>query len=132
MSSASAPHPATGRVAGRVGCRPAGPHVAARITGSSPDTTPPTTPGSLLATGGQGRVSLNWAPSTDNTAVTGYQIWRRQSASKCFTQVATVNDTSYVDGSLARRTTYYYQARAYDAAANLSAFSNCLLYTSPS
>jgi len=98
--------------------------VAARITGSSPDTTPPTTPGSLLATGGKGRVSLNWAPSTDNTAVTGYQIWRSQSASKGFTQVATVKDTSYVDGSLARRTTYYYKARAYDAAANLSAFSN--------
>jgi len=100
--------------------------VAARVAGSSPptDTTAPSVPASLAATGGKGRVSLTWAASTDDTAVTGYQIWRSRSASTGFTQVATTSGTSYVNSSLARRVTYYYKVRAYDAAANVSAFSN--------
>ena len=57
-------------------------------------------------------------------AHTGYQVWRNQSGSTTVTRVADTTGTSYVDGGLQRRTSYTYQVRAYDAAANLSAYSN--------
>jgi N-acetylmuramoyl-L-alanine amidase/Fibronectin type III domain len=100
--------------------------VAARINGTSPptDTTAPSTPLSLTATGGKNRITLTWQASTDDTAVTGYQVWRSQNASSGFTRVADVTGTSYVDSGLLRRTSYSYKVLAYDAAKNLSAFSN--------
>lgn len=100
--------------------------VSARIGGTTPpaDTTAPSTPLSLAATGGKNRVTLTWKPSTDDTAVTGYQVWRSQAGSTTFSLVADATGTSYVDSGLQRRTGYTYKIRAYDAAVNYSAFSN--------
>ncbi|WP_165356916.1 N-acetylmuramoyl-L-alanine amidase [Nocardioides zhouii] len=100
--------------------------VAARIGGTTPpaDTTAPSAPLSLTATGGKNRVTLTWKPSTDDTAVTGYQIWRSQNGSTTFALVADSTGTSYVDSGLQRRTSYTYKVRAYDAPLNLSGFSN--------
>jgi len=56
--------------------------------GGTPDTTKPSAPGSLQATGGPGQVSLSWQPSTDNVGVTGYNVFRGS------TQVGSVNGTT--------------------------------------
>ena len=99
--------------------------VAARISGGTPppDTTAPTTPAVLVATGGQSRVALSWTASTDNVAVTGYEVWRSRSATSGFAKVVTVRGTTFTNSSLAARTTYYYRVRALDAAGNLSPYS---------
>src|SRR6185437_16551675 len=43
---------------------------------SSPDSIPPSTPGTLTATGGLGQVALSWGASTDNVGVTKYDVYR--------------------------------------------------------
>jgi len=80
-------------------------------------------PGSVSASGGKNKVTLSWTASTDDTGVTGYQIWRSKNSSTGFSQIATATGTSYTDGSLSRRTVYYYKVRATDRAGNLSGFS---------
>jgi hypothetical protein len=99
--------------------------VAALVSGAAPapDTAAPTAPTGLQAVGGRASVSLSWSPATDDHAVTGYQVWRSRSATTGFTRVATVAGTAYTDGSVARRTTYYYRVRAVDAAGNLSVYA---------
>ncbi len=99
--------------------------VAARISGTPPpaDTVAPSAPTGVTAVPGRSSVTLSWTASTDNVGVAGYRVYRAKSSTGTYTQVATTTSTSYVDGSLARRTTYYYKLRAIDAAANLSAYS---------
>jgi len=99
--------------------------VAARIAGpGTADTTAPTPPSNVTASGGKSRVTLSWAKSSDDVGVAGYRVLRSRSSSGTFKQVASIAGTSYVDGSLARRTTYYYKIKAYDAAGNVSSPSN--------
>jgi chitodextrinase len=70
-------------------------------------------------------ISLAWTASTDNVAVTGYQILRAPGASGgTFAQIATSTTNSYVNTGLAASTTFRYQVRAVDAAGNASAVSN--------
>jgi beta-lactamase superfamily II metal-dependent hydrolase len=88
------------------------------------DTTPPTAPANLTASAGKRRISLSWTASTDNVGVTGYQIWRASSAAGPFSQIATATTTTYADGTVASRTTWYYSVKATDAAGNVSAPSN--------
>jgi chitodextrinase len=87
-------------------------------TGPS-DTTKPTPPGNLTATGGTGQAALSWQASTDNIGVTGYSIYRDG------TQIASVGGTtlSYTDTGLAGGS-YSYTVRAVDAAGNPSDPSN--------
>ena len=90
------------------------------------DTTPPTAPTGLaaLANGSFG-AALSWTASTDNVAVTGYKVERCLGAGcATFAQVATAAGASFTDSGLTAATSYSYQVRATDAAANLSAFSN--------
>jgi beta-lactamase superfamily II metal-dependent hydrolase/chitodextrinase len=87
------------------------------------DTTPPSAPAGLTLTAGVGRLTLSWIASTDNVAVTGYQIFRASSASGPFAQVGTSTSTTFTNSGLARRTTYYYFVTAVDAAGNVSAAS---------
>ena len=93
---------------------------------TSSDTTPPTAPTNLTATGSVGKASLSWTASTDNVGVTGYNVYR--STTSGFTPsssnlIGTTTTTSYTDSGLAAGT-YYYLVTAHDAAGNPSAPSN--------
>ena len=91
-----------------------------------PDTTPPTIPANLTASGGAGQASLSWSAATDNIAVTRYDLYR--STTSGFTpsvgnRIAQPAGLSYTDTGLAAGT-YYYKVQAEDAAGNLSGASN--------
>ena len=91
-----------------------------------PDTTPPSPPANLTATGGTAQATLSWSASTDDVAVTKYDVYR--STTSGFTpgsgnRIAQPAGTSYTDPSLAAGT-YYYKVRAEDAAGNVSGNSN--------
>ncbi|MEV0823004.1 glycosyl hydrolase family 18 protein [Nonomuraea rubra] len=87
--------------------------------GGGTDTTAPTVPGNLRSTGvSNSSVSLAWNASSDNVAVTGYEIYRGG------TLVTTVTGTSHTDTGLAANTAYSYTVRARDAAGNRSGNSN--------
>jgi glucose/arabinose dehydrogenase len=86
------------------------------------DSTPPSAPGNLKATGSIGKVTLAWEASSDDFGVTGYEVYR--STSPGFTpsaanRIATPTATGYVDATAPG--TYYYRVKAADAAGNLSA-----------
>ncbi|MDT4910836.1 MAG: acid phosphatase type 7, partial [Pseudonocardiales bacterium] len=90
-------------------------------TTGAPDGTPPTQPGSLTGTApSSSQVNLAWTASTDNVAVTGYNVYRNGIA----LQTATVPDsnppTTFTDDTAAPGTTYTYQVSAVDAAGNES------------
>ena len=102
-------------------------NTASAIT-PTPDTSPPTQPGTLSATSASsGEVDLSWGASTDNVGVTGYDIERCQSTGcSTFTQIGTVagTATTYKDTNVSATTSYTYRVRATDAAGNLSPYSN--------
>jgi acid phosphatase type 7 len=83
---------------------------------SASDTTPPATPANVRATAASSsQMALSWSPSTDNVAVSGYEIRRNG------TLVATVGAvTGFTDSGLAASTTYRYTVAALDAAGNRS------------
>jgi endoglucanase len=89
------------------------------------DTTPPSTPAALTVTGTTSNsVSLSWAASTDDTAVTGYQVLRGG------TQIgSTTGATAFTDTGLSAATAYTYTVRAVDAAGNISAASAAVTAT---
>jgi fibronectin type 3 domain-containing protein len=91
---------------------------------SLPDTTPPTVPTNLVATGtGCQQVNLSWGASTDNIYLSGYAIYRGKTPTSMITLGRTTS-TSFVDTtSLAAGTTYYYAVAAYDEVLNYSAQS---------
>src|SRR5207237_3184 len=95
-------------------------------TAPPPDTTKPTAPGTLTATGSAGQVAVSWQASSDNVGVTGYRVFRGS------TQVGSVNGstTSYTDTGLGAGT-YSYTVKAIDAAGNLSDPSNTASGTVP-
>ncbi len=94
-------------------------------TASAPDTTPPTTPTSLVATPiSSTQINLTWTASTDNIGVTGYKV-ERCTAAACvnFVEIATPSINSYNNTGLTASTLYRYRVRATDAAGNLSTYS---------
>ncbi|NUT24216.1 MAG: beta-1 4-xylanase [Hamadaea sp.] len=95
------------------------------------DTTAPSTPTNLAASGTTSSgTTLSWTASTDNTAVTGYDILRAPGASGgTFAVVGTSTSTSYTDSGLSASSVYRYQVRARDAAGNLSAVSTTVSVT---
>jgi mannan endo-1,4-beta-mannosidase len=94
-------------------------------SGAAADGQAPTTPGTPTASGiTSSSVTLSWAASTDNFAVTGYDILRATGATgSTFTSVGTSTTTSFTNTNLAASTPYRFQVRARDAAGNLSALS---------
>jgi hypothetical protein len=93
------------------------------LSGSSvPDTTPPSAPANLTATGSAGTASLSWSAATDNVGVSHYNIYR--STTSGFTpgannKIGQTTSTSYADNGLSGGT-YYYQVTAQDGAGNIS------------
>ena len=101
------------------------------IGGTGGDTSPPTTPGTLSASGAtSSSVNLSWGASSDNVGVAGYDVLRAPGASGgTFKVVGTPGGTSFSDSGLAPNTTYRYQVRARDAAGNTSNVSNTVAVT---
>jgi cellulose 1,4-beta-cellobiosidase len=96
-----------------------------------PDTTPPTTPTGVKAQAlSISTVSLSWSPSTDDTKVTSYQIYRRTSTSSSL-QIGGVasTTTAFTDSVGAPSTTYYYTVSARDIAGNTSTLSAAVTAT---
>ena len=90
------------------------------------DTTAPTAPSNLTASVAGGTVNLSWTGSTDDVAVTKYDLYRGTSAGFTPTvgnRIAQPLGTSYSDSGLAIGS-YYYKVAAEDAAGNLSGSSN--------
>jgi serine protease AprX len=89
------------------------------------DTTAPTVPKNVKATGGKGKVSLSWTASTDSggSGLAGYKIFRSTSSTGTFSQIATTANTSYTDAAVTKGKVYYYYLLAYDNAGNHSAAS---------
>jgi chitodextrinase len=87
----------------------------ALATSTLPDTQAPTVPGTPTSPAQtMSSISLSWAASTDNVAVTGYKVYRNG------TQITTSASTSYTDTNLTPNTIYSYTVAAYDAAGNTS------------
>ncbi|MFI6100037.1 PQQ-dependent sugar dehydrogenase [Lentzea sp. NPDC051213] len=96
-------------------------NVPGRTKPAPPDGQAPTTPGNLRSTGATSTsVSIAWNASTDNVAVTGYEI-HFDGALK---QTADGSASSATIAGLTTGQTYNVKVRAKDAAGNLSAFSN--------
>jgi chitodextrinase len=99
------------------------------ITAQLPDTQAPTAPTSLTSSNiTTTSFTLSWAASTDNVAVTGYDLY--QNGAKI--NPANITGTSYNVSGLSPATTYNYYVRARDAAGNFSVNSNLLDVTTVS
>jgi fibronectin type 3 domain-containing protein len=103
----------------------------ASATAATPDTQPPTAPGSLAATSpSSSQINLTWTAATDNVGVTGYYIERCQGAGcTLFFRVAVAMGLSYSDTGLSASTTYLYRVRATDAAGNLGPYTSIVSAT---
>jgi glucose/arabinose dehydrogenase/predicted phage tail protein len=99
----------------------------------APDTSNPTAPSGLTATAvSPTQINLGWIASTDNVGVTGYRVERCQTATCTnFVEVGTSEVASFSDAGRLPGTTYRYRVRAYDAAGNLSTYSNIGAVTTP-
>ena len=89
------------------------------------DTSPPTAPGTLTATGAVGKATLSWGAATDNVGVSKYDLYR--STTSGFTpsvanRIAQPAGTSYTDTTTPG--TYYYRVAAEDGAGNIGPASN--------
>lgn len=99
--------------------------VGAAYAGST-DTTAPSAPASLVASGTtSSTTNLAWNASTDNVAVTGYNVYRGTTLLGSTT--ATVR--TYSVTGLTASTAYTFSVKAKDAANNLSASSNVVNVT---
>jgi hypothetical protein len=82
-----------------------------------PDVTPPSTPANLRSSfPGSARIQLDWSPSTDGRAVTGYQVFLNNN------QIAAVTGTTFAQ-IIPPPLSFTYRVRAVDAAGNLSPFA---------
>ncbi len=90
------------------------------------DTTAPSAPTGLVATGGAGQVALSWTAATDNVGVTRYNVIRDG------VPVGTATGTTFTDSSVVAGSSYSYTVTAQDAAGNVSAPSGSATATVPS
>jgi chitodextrinase len=82
------------------------------------DGAPPSAPANVAATADDAtQVTVTWTASTDDVAVTGYEVLRAGGV------VGSVTGTTFTESSLAPDTDYSYTVRALDAAGNTSAES---------
>ncbi len=92
-----------------------------------PDTTPPSDPTNLAAAAGPTgfRVDLTWSASSDDVAVSEYQVLRDGAP------VGTSTTTAYTDATVDAETTYAYTVVARDGSGNTSGPSNTATLTTP-
>ncbi|MCK8521578.1 M12 family metallo-peptidase [Aquimarina sp. D1M17] len=96
-------------------------------SGGSGDTQAPSAPANLTASNvTQTTVNLDWDASTDNTGVTGYDIFQGS------TVIATTSNTSFQVSGLSPNTAYTFSITAKDAAGNESNESNSITVTTQS
>lgn len=94
------------------------------ITGTTADTQAPTVPTALAASNiTDTSVSLSWTASTDNIAVTGYEVFEGNSS------LGTVTGTTANVTGLIAASAYSFKVRAFDEAGNNSGFSNIVNVT---
>jgi thermitase len=75
---------------------------------------PPPPPANLVATAGNGQVSLAWGASSDATS---YNVKRSTTAGGPYTTIATgIATTNYLDNAVTNGTTYYYVVSGVNAA----------------
>ncbi len=87
------------------------------------DTERPTTPKGLVATTTQERVELRWSGSTDNFAVTGYEV-RRSTDGTVGPVLEIAQQLDYTDTTIVPTETYTYTITAIDGSGNRSWRSN--------
>ncbi len=87
------------------------------------DETAPTAPAGVTGKASTDSVELKWTASTDDTAVTGYKVYRNGE------EVGTADSAAYRDAGLTDATTYQYSVKAFDAAGNLSEASETVSVT---
>ena len=97
------------------------------------DSIPPSAPTGLTANAvSSTQINLAWTVVTDDVGVIGYRLERCQGAGcTSFAQIATPAATSFIDTGLVASTSYSYRVLAFDAAGNLSAYSNAVSVTTP-
>ncbi|MFI2227928.1 glycoside hydrolase family 44 protein [Streptomyces fradiae] len=94
-------------------------HLVLPPAGGGADTEAPTAPGEPTASDvAADRVTLSWPASTDDTGVTGYDVYRLDGAGPV--KVAETGTTSHTVTSLKADTAYTFAVRARDAAGNVS------------
>ncbi|GEQ84799.1 hypothetical protein ULMS_03070 [Patiriisocius marinistellae] len=94
------------------------------ISNATADTQAPSVPTSLSASNvAETSVTLSWNASTDNTGVTGYDVYQGTS------NLGTVTGTSANITGLTAATAYQFRVRAKDAAGNVSGYSNTVNVT---
>ena len=104
-----------------------------RISVTTSDVTPPTTPTGVTATANSSqRVTLTWSPSNDKNGIGSYLVFWGMSPGT-ITQVARTagTTTSYTSYPLSAGTTYYYAVEAADGQGNTSAMSAIASATTP-
>jgi chitodextrinase len=98
--------------------------LAASATTPALDTAPPSVPTGLVSSNVTANsLTLSWTASTDNVAVSGYQIFRNGLS------IGSTSTTSYTDTGLVASTTYSYTVAASDTSGNVSAQSQPLTAT---
>lgn len=99
------------------------PSVASFVRFPAPyeDTSPPTAPSGLSASGGVGGASLNWTAATDDTAVARYNVHRSSTpgfSPTAANRVGQTGATSFFETGVPTGT-WYYKVTAEDAAGNV-------------
>ncbi len=91
---------------------------------ATPDTTAPSVPSGLISSNTtQTSTDLSWSASTDNIAVTGYDVYQGN------TKITTVTTTNFTVNNLTANTNYSFSVRAFDEAGNVSNSSNSVSVT---
>lgn len=95
-----------------------------RTVNVNADTQAPTVPTNVTASNiAQTTATISWSASTDNVAVTGYEVFSGS------TSIGTVTGTSANITGLTASTSYTYTVKAKDAAGNSSASSSTVTFT---
>ena len=100
--------------------------IASGSTGTLDDTAPPSVPQGVTATAvSSSEIDVTWEPSTDDSAVKDYEVFKNSSLWK------TVNGTSVSDTTLPPDSKACYSIEAVDVGGNISGLSNPACATTP-